>query len=123
MNPTQRKKCKSSPDVIEDVTENIVDRNLELTDPTPDIQNLFKSLDIKCFAGLLSKNNVKVKWSTSIDLWEAGNCRTDRWFGKKLISIKLNERLLKFRTRRDLVEILLVDIDEFVHINYATFIA
>lgn len=100
-----RRKRKSSPIF----TENIVDRNLELTDPTPNIHHLFKSLDARCFAGLLSENHVEVKWSKSMCLYDAGNCGSYRTEGNRdEIIINLNERLLKFRTRRDLVETLLV---------------
>lgn len=102
-------KQKSKPDGISNVTENIVDRNLELTDPTPNIHDLFESLDAKYFAGLLSKNLVQLKWSTTIDAHDAGRCMYDESDEtKSLITIELNERLLKYRTRRDLVETLLV---------------
>lgn len=78
-----------------------------MTDPTPNIQELFKSLDAQYFAGLLSKNHVKVIWSFSLCIADAGMCVT--YEEKNLIVIELNERLLKYRTRRDLVETLLVN--------------
>lgn len=100
------------------VTENIVDRNLELTDPTPDIQHLFKSLDARCFAGLLSRNRVQLKWSTSMELCCAGRCiyTLPHTPDENPVRIELSERLLKFRTRRDLVEILLVNSWIYAHL-------
>lgn len=110
LNPTRtNKKRKSNPDV----TQNIVDRNLELTDPTPNIQDLFKSLDERCFAGILSKNHVWVGWSASLLHYDAGYCTAyesmENNIKKLFVIIELGEALLKFRTRRDLVETLLVN--------------
>ncbi|KAG4066002.1 hypothetical protein HA402_001249 [Bradysia odoriphaga] len=105
------KKRKPKPNII---TENIVDRSLELTDPTPNLQHLFASLDAGHFAGLLTKNHVEVKWGT-IDGNATGLCYTyesREQKDDKRIVIELNEQLLKFRTRRDLVETLL---HEMIH--------
>ncbi|XP_037049005.1 sprT-like domain-containing protein Spartan [Bradysia coprophila] len=105
------KKRKSKPHVI---TKNIVDRSLELTDPTPNLQHLFASLDTGHFAGLLTKNHVEVKWVTT-DVNYTGICFTyepREQTDEKRIVIELNEQLLKFRTRRDLVETLL---HEMIH--------
>ncbi|XP_037030967.1 sprT-like domain-containing protein Spartan [Bradysia coprophila] len=86
-----------------------VGENLELTDPTPDIQDLFKSLDAKFFDGVLSKNGIQLEWSKSIGLYDAGHCVCVK---ENLIKISLNERLLKYRTRKNLVETLL---HEMIH--------
>ncbi|KAG4070656.1 hypothetical protein HA402_013576 [Bradysia odoriphaga] len=86
-----------------------VGENLELTDPTPDLQDLFKSLDARFFDGVLSKNGIQLEWSTSIGLHDAGCCVC---VNENLIKISLNERLLKYRTRKNLVETLL---HEMIH--------
>lgn len=99
LHSTTKKRKSNSND-----TENIVDRKLELTDPTPDLHELFHTLDARCFGGALSKYEIKLEWSPSLDLCCAGQCTTY----VDGITIELNERLMKFRTRRDLVETLLV---------------
>ena len=76
-----------------------------MLDPTPDIGILFEKFNHKFFNGKLS--DVKVEWSqkmTSI----AGGCYCTGKYSKRKAHIRLSEPLLKFRNRKDIIEILLV---------------
>lgn len=89
-------------------TENVVDSKLELSDPTPDVHQLFRIFDSKYFGGLLSRSNVLVEWDNRTFL-AAGKfvprCRCEH---AKPPTIRLSTKLLKYRPRKDLVETLLV---------------
>lgn len=84
--------------------ENIVDTNLEKTDPTPNIHDLFRQFNKRFFWDRL--NMVEVTWSTSRMTSCAGVCtfrpRT------RHCQIRLSAPLMSLRSRKDLVETLLV---------------
>ncbi|KAM7536104.1 hypothetical protein Aperf_G00000104414 [Anoplocephala perfoliata] len=85
----------------------LVDPSWEMTDPTPNIHELFLEFDSYFFGGRLK--SVEVRWSKRLTLC-AGVCSYEGYGG--LCSIRLSEPLLKLRPRRDLVETLL---HEMIH--------
>lgn len=80
----------------------MLDPRLELLDPTPNIQAMFNTFNWRFFEGSLV--NVQLKWVKEIS-GRSGYCHKYPDGG---IKIALNENLLIFRERRDLVEVLLV---------------
>ncbi|CEO94457.1 unnamed protein product (mitochondrion) [Plasmodiophora brassicae] len=83
----------------------------ELHDPTPDIYDLFHAFNLQFFDGALS--GVELKWSARMTLC-AGLCCYEgrRGLLGGFCSIRLSEKLLKFRPRSDLVNTLL---HEMIH--------
>ena len=87
----------------------IVADNLELTDPNPDIWNLFRLFDEQFFEETLTRNCVELSWSPRMTQ-TAGLCA---WNPRThFCSIRLSLPLLQLRTRRDLIETLL---HEMIH--------
>jgi len=78
----------------------------DLIDPNPDIRALFFEFNQHYFQGKLS--GVEVKWSPKMTLC-AGLCQYHKG---GYCSIKLSEKLLQFRTRKEIIETLL---HEMVH--------
>ncbi|GAB6026058.1 hypothetical protein CHUAL_012264 [Chamberlinius hualienensis] len=85
----------------------IVDSDMELIDPTPDIYALFREFDRTYFWGKL--DCCTLQWSPQMTLC-AGVCKYEGRSG--LCSIHLSSPLLKLRPRKDLVETLL---HEMIH--------
>lgn len=88
--------------------ESIVDPKLELTDPTPDVHELFEEFDLKYFGGLLARHHVAVEWDNRIYLSAGKFVPTCLYHHSKPSSVNLSSKLLKYRPRKDLVETLLV---------------
>lgn len=88
-------------------TQNLVHPEWENIDPTPDIHSLFGAFDIKFFQGKLKC--VELEWSKKMYQC-AGICYQRRNRLGAAITIRLSEPLLKLRTRRNLIETLLVRI-------------
>ncbi|GFO16939.1 sprt-like domain-containing protein spartan [Plakobranchus ocellatus] len=84
-----------------------VDPSLEVSDPNPDIRELFLQFNDQFFWGRLS--GIEVKWSPRMTLC-AGLCVYEGHGG--LCSVRLSLPLLKLRPRKDLVETLL---HEMIH--------
>ncbi|RUS90566.1 hypothetical protein EGW08_001654 [Elysia chlorotica] len=84
-----------------------VDPSLEVTDPNPDIRELFLQFNDQFFWGKLL--GIEVKWSPRMTLC-AGLCVYEGHGG--LCSVRLSLPLLKLRPRKDLVETLL---HEMIH--------
>ncbi|GFS00588.1 sprT-like domain-containing protein Spartan [Elysia marginata] len=84
-----------------------VDPSLEVTDPNPDIRELFLQFNAQFFWSRLS--GIEVKWSPRMTLC-AGLCVYEGHGG--LCSVRLSLPLLKLRPRKDLVETLL---HEMIH--------
>uniref|UniRef100_A0A336MNS3 CSON002501 protein n=1 Tax=Culicoides sonorensis TaxID=179676 RepID=A0A336MNS3_CULSO len=92
-------------------TENLVHPDWEVIDPNPDIKKLKIDLDFKFFEGRLK--NVEVIWSSRL-FRASGVChcrRYSRIFGESCL-IRLSELLLKFRSRKEIIETLL---HEMIH--------
>lgn len=87
--------------------KSLVDKALELIDPTPNIHTLFVQFNTRFFWNILTP--VQVKWSNRMTSC-AGIC-TFRSRNKECI-ISLSAPLLKLRPRKDLVETLL---HEMIH--------
>ncbi|VDK82590.1 unnamed protein product [Litomosoides sigmodontis] len=79
----------------------------EVTDPTPDLHELFQQYDDTFFGGRLAA--CEVKWSSRMTS-SAGLCSFES--RGKFCSIRLSKPLLQYRPRRDLVETLL---HEMIH--------
>lgn len=77
----------------------------ETIDPTPDIYSLFGAFDLKFFQGKLQC--VELEWSKRMYQC-AGICYQRRNGLGMSITIRLSEPLLKLRSRRDLIETMLV---------------
>lgn len=88
-------------------SKSIIDPQLEVQDPTPDIYSLFMKFNKTFFWSTL--NTVEVRWSPRMYSC-AGICAYERRQG--YCSIRLSEPLLKLRPRSDLVETLL---HEMIH--------
>lgn len=88
-------------------TQNIVNPEWETIDPTPDIHSLFGAFDLKFFQGKLKC--VELEWSKKMYQC-AGICYQRRNRLGMSITIRLSEPLLKLRSRRNLIETLLVRI-------------
>lgn len=86
-------------------TQNLVNPEWETIDPTPDIFSLFGAFDIKFFQGKL--RCVELEWSKRMYQC-AGICYQRRNGLGMSIIIRLSEPLLKLRSRRDLIETMLV---------------
>lgn len=86
-------------------TQNIVNPEWETIDPTPDIFSLFGTFDIKFFQGKLKC--VELEWSKRMYQC-AGICYQRRNGLGMSIIIRLSEPLLKLRSRRNLIETMLV---------------
>lgn len=86
-------------------TQNIVHPDWETVDPTPDIHSLFGAFDIKFFQGKLKC--VELEWSKRMYQC-AGICYQRRNALGMSITIRLSEPLLKLRSRRNLIETMLV---------------
>lgn len=86
-------------------TQNLVNPEWETIDPTPDIYSLFGAFDIKFFQGKL--RCVELEWSKRMYQC-AGICYQRRNGLGMSIIIRLSEPLLKLRSRRDLIETMLV---------------
>nr|CAB3266540.1 sprT-like domain-containing protein Spartan [Phallusia mammillata] len=100
---------RPSPHIPKAASQNrsIVDPELELLDPNPNIHQLFIDFNRTFFWGKLDM--VEVKWSPRMTLC-AGVCSYQGRGG--LCSIRLSKPLLMLRTRKDLVETLL---HEMIH--------
>lgn len=77
----------------------------ETIDPTPDIFSLFGAFDLKFFQGKL--HCVELEWSKRMYQC-AGICYQRRNALGMSIIIRLSQPLLKLRSRRDLIETMLV---------------
>lgn len=88
-----------------DCTQNTVHPQWEEIDPTPDVHSLFGAFDLKFFRGKLKC--VELEWSKKMYRC-AGICYQRRNAMGMSITIRLSEPLLKLRTRRNLIETLLV---------------
>lgn len=86
-------------------TQNLVNEKWESIDPTPDIFTLFGQFNVRFFQKKLDK--VDIEWSTKMTKC-AGICYSRRIDYEHKVVIRLSEKLLKFRSRRDLIETLLV---------------
>lgn len=97
-------------------TQRLVDPEWEIIDPTPNIQILKQMYDQKFFQAKLVA--VELEWSKQMYKC-AGICylRSNR-FGHKSCTIRLSEPLLKLRSRKDLVETLLVSKSIIVKSEY-----
>lgn len=93
-------------------TQNIAHPEWETIDPTPDIFSLFGAFDLKFFQGKLKC--VELEWSKRMYQC-AGICYQRRNGLGMAITIRLSEPLLKLRSRRDLIETLLVIANTFVY--------
>lgn len=91
-------------------TRNIVHPDWEQIDPTPDINVLFKHLSRKFFEGKLDEHTVDIIWSKKMTS-TAGSMQPMpiRKKSPRRARIALSEPLLKFRSRKNIVEILLVE--------------
>lgn len=94
-----RSQNKHNDDYFNEI-DKIGDERWEMDDPSPDIEWLYRGFNKHLFNGALP-TDIKVKWSQELGT-TAGQYL---WF-KKII--ELNESLLKYRSRRNMVEILLV---------------
>lgn len=83
---------------------NVAHQNWELLDPTPDIHQLFARFDKKFFRGRL-KGVVKLNWSSNLFRVSGLCCPTKQ---ANIIFIMLSEPLLKLRSRKEVIEVLLV---------------
>lgn len=83
---------------------NVAHQNWELLDPTPDIHQLFARFDKKFFRGRL-KSVVKLNWSSNLFRVSGLCCPTKQ---ANIIFIMLSEPLLKLRSRKEVIEVLLV---------------
>uniref|UniRef100_A0A336KV97 Protein with SprT-like domain at the N terminus n=1 Tax=Culicoides sonorensis TaxID=179676 RepID=A0A336KV97_CULSO len=91
-------------------TQNLVDPEWEIIDPTPNIFVLKDQFDKKFFLGKLIA--VELEWSKQMYKC-AGICyQRSNGLGMKSCTIRLSEPLLKLRPRKDLVETLL---HEMIH--------
>ncbi|XP_004363532.1 zinc finger RAD18 domain-containing protein C1, partial [Capsaspora owczarzaki ATCC 30864] len=86
---------------------NVISDEYELLDPHPDVHALFQMFDSELFQSRLT--GVVLQWSKRMTLC-AGLCKYEGRGG--LCSISLSEPLLKFRSRKELVETLL---HEMIH--------
>lgn len=77
----------------------------ETIDPTPDIHALFDAFDTQFFEGKLK--HVELEWSNRMNN-HAGICYHSESLFYNRIVIRLNDPLLKTRSRLNLVETLLV---------------
>ncbi|XP_051171572.1 DNA-dependent metalloprotease dvc-1-like isoform X2 [Leptopilina boulardi] len=85
----------------------LIDKTLEIIDPTPNIHTLFVQFNKKFFSNHLL--SVEVKWSHRMTSC-AGTCTFNT--GSRYCVIALSSPLLKLRPRKDLVETLL---HEMIH--------
>lgn len=88
-----------------DSTRNIGHLDWEIIDPTPDIHALFSAYNEKFFDNKIER--VKLEWSTRLKV-SAGICYHYREDGFGYTIIRLSVPLLKYHSRKDLVETLLV---------------
>lgn len=102
---TSNKKRKNDDNDL-NATQNIVNPEWETVDPTPDIYSLFGAFDIKFFQGKLKC--VELEWSKRMYQC-AGICYQRRNRMGMSVIIRLSEPLLKLRSRRDLIETMLVN--------------
>lgn len=86
---------------------NVCDPSLEMTDPVPDVRQLFLMFNEHVFSGRLS--GVELRWSKTMTRC-AGLCSYEGRGG--LCSVRLSEPLLRLRPRSDLVNTLL---HEMIH--------
>lgn len=87
----------------------MIDPELETSDPTPDILQLFHKFNVQFFRGFFSRKHVKVEWNTRMFI-SAGRCSSKHFCGLDLVTIELSAKLLKYRPRKDLIETLLVSV-------------
>lgn len=102
----------------------ITDPTLELLDPTPDLIKLYRQLDELFFEALLSRTNLELKWTKRLDGCAGVFIVQNRYGGwnswnfsnssslDRCARIELSERILRLRSRLDLVETLL---HEMIH--------
>ncbi|RWS16980.1 sprT-like domain-containing protein Spartan isoform X1 [Dinothrombium tinctorium] len=88
--------------------QSLVDPELEVKDPHPNIWHLFRDFDKHFFRGVLTSKCVQVEWSKRMTSC-AGICE---WRSFGLCTIRLSEPLLTLRSRSDLIETLL---HEMIH--------
>lgn len=101
-----------------DLTQNLVHPTLETVDPTPNIHTLFAKFNYKFFQGKLSA--VELEWSKRMYQC-AGICYSRRSRHGMACVIRLSEPLLKLRSRKELIETLLVSLDFFKGILLTNF--
>ena len=102
-----QKNCKTSyfQSKTMNTTINLVNPEWELVDPTPNIHDLFRKFDLRFFHGKLV--SVELEWSKKMYSC-AGICYSRQNRLGKSCTIRLSEPLLKLRSRKELVETLLV---------------
>lgn len=88
-----------------DSTKNIGHLEWEVIDPTPNLQSLFDAYNEKFFNPKIE--NATLEWSKRMTV-QAGICYL--YQDDDSIVIRLSEYLLKYHSRKDLVETLLVSI-------------
>lgn len=98
-------------------TKHLVHPMWESLDPTPDVHSLFGAFNSKFFQSRL--HCVELEWSKRMYSC-AGICYSRRNRMGQQVTIRLSEPLLKLRSRKDLVETLLVRF--FVFIFYYIFV-
>lgn len=71
-----RKKHEPPVEVLEKTYDpkSIVDQHWELTDPNPNIHDLFVRFDAMFFDRVLTSSGVAVKWSNRMTLWADYSC-------------------------------------------------
>lgn len=100
------------PDDINMKYKSVVDPELELKDPNPDLWHLFRCFDKRFFHNILTENGVEVNWSSRMTMC-AGVCGYKSCgHSAGCVSIRLSKPLLQLRPRKDLVETLL---HEMIH--------
>lgn len=110
-----RSRKRKRDEVDTDDEDDIVGPGWELLDPTPNVHDLFETFNRRFFKSKLV--NVQVRWHKD-DPTRTASCRN---YSDGTIKIALNENLLSLRTRRDLVEVLLVSelsVYAFQFLNY-----
>lgn len=105
MSPAQNSRKRPYSEFDLDGTQQIVHPLWEELDPTPDISVMFKGFDTKFFQGKL--HCVELEWSKRMYSC-AGICYQRKNHYGMAITIRLSEPLLKLRSRKNLVETMLV---------------
>lgn len=92
--------CPESIDL--NAINNIVHPQWELSDPNPDLRELFTRFNGLFFENIIP-STITIKWNKRLKV-------TAGFFDSKLIEIQLSERIFKNRLRKDIVHTLLVNI-------------
>lgn len=104
-NPRERRNRDYDTDDLLNSTQNLVHPDWEDKDPTPNIHDMFRQFDNKFFTGKLKC--VSLEWSKRMYTC-AGICYSRKNNYGMQCTIRLSEPLLKLRSRKNLVETLLV---------------